>query len=224
MGISINIYVLAVVAIVAFIGGFWLGRSVKWMMLDTESRIGEEDRQGPLEEQQNVTDGGDEYSVKMRKGVKRIQQGWAIGSPVGGMVIGISDGTRRGAMIHPEQGVIYAPVSGKVVRVFPMGNRMLIRADSGIELLLCVGEMGDEMHSEYYRAHVVQNQIVTKGKELLKFDIEKMNDDGVDTAVTVMVETAEDYRDITVTRSTQVRAGEELLWVRENKVMEQQLS
>lgn len=221
MVITISIYVLVVVAILSFMGGFWLGRSVKWMMLDTESRIDGEEGQESEEEQSDADE--EEYSGKMRNGAKRITQGWAIGSPVGGVVRCINDGTRRGALIQPEQGILHAPVSGKVIRLFPMGNRMLIRADSGVEILLCVGEAGDEMHSVYYRTHVVQNEIITKGKILLEFDRDKMHEEGVDTVVSVMVETADDYRDIMVTRKTQVRAGEELLRVRENKILERQL-
>lgn len=224
MVVTISIYMLAVAAILIFMGGFWLGRSVKWMMWDTESRIPEEEEQENEDVQQTVAEDGEVHSRQMRNGAKRIPQGWAIGSPVGGVVRGISDGSRRGALIQPEQGVLYAPVSGKVVRLFSLGNRMLIHADSGVELLLCVGEAGDEMHSGYYRSHVVQNEIVTKGKVLLEFDRDKMKEEGVDTAVSLMVESTEDYRDISVTRNTQVRVGEELLWVRENKLLERQLN
>lgn len=217
MSITISIYVLCVIVILSLMGGFWIGRSVKWMMIDTENRIAEESCD--TEQEQGALSSADDMEEKqnrrIRNGAKRIPLGWAIGSPVGGTVRSVSDGTKRGALIRPEQGILYAPVSGKITRLFPMGNMMLLRAEFGVELLLRVGESGDEMHSEYYRSHVVPNEIITKGKVLLEFDIEKMQEEGVDTAVAVMVEAAENYRDITVTQKEQVRTGEEILWVRE---------
>lgn len=222
MSITISIYTMGVIVILALVGGFWIGRSVKWMMIDADDR-GAEEVADDVEQMQEDMVVSERENKRIKGGSKRIPMGRAIGSPVGGTVRSISEGTRRGAMIQPEQGVLHAPVSGKITRLFPMGNKMLICSDAGVELLLRVGEMGDEMHSQYYRSHVVQNEIITKGKILLEFDMERMREEGVDTAVSVMVEAAEDYRDITVTQKEQVKSGEELLWVRENVVMESRL-
>ncbi len=205
---TISLWFLAVIVIVSLLAGFWIGRSVKWMMVETESRITDS------EEEEN----DENMNRHIRNGAKRIPLGWAIGSPVAGEVRSFCEGTGKGALIRPEQGLLYAPTSGKIIRLYPMGNEMLFRTDFGIELLLKVGEARDEMFSVYYRSRVVQNEIVGKGKLLLEFDMEGLQKEGVDTVVSVMVETSGEYREITLTPKEQIKTGEELLWVRETTV------
>lgn len=187
MSITISIYVVAAIVILSLMGGFWIGRSVKWMMIDTENRIVDEER--------------------------HIPSGWAVGSPVTGTVRSYSEGGGRGVLIRPEQEKIYAPVAGKIIRLYPMGNAMRLRTDSGIELMLRVGETGDEMHSGYYRSYVVQNEIVSKGKLLLEFDREGLQQEGIDVAVSVTVEAADAGRDIIVTEKEKVKFGEEIFYI-----------
>ncbi len=202
MSITISIYTMVVIAILALMVGFWIGRSVKWMMLETESRISEDsDEQGRIED--------------VPEGI-RIPLGWSIGSPVAGTVRSFNDGVGVGALIRPEQGAVYAPASGKITRLYPMGNAMRLRTDSGVELIMRVGETSDELHSVYYRARVIQNEIVNKGKMLLEFDLEGLQKEGVDTAVSLVVEPADPSQNVIVTRKEQVKAGEELLWIRES--------
>lgn len=184
MSITISIYAVAAIVILSLMGGFWIGRSVKWMMIDTESRIVDEE--------------------------KRIPLGWAVGSPVTGTVRSYSEGAGRGVLIRPEQEKIYAPVAGKIIRLYPMGNAMRLRTEAGVELMLRVGETGEEMHSGYYRSYVVQNEIVSKGKLLLEFDREGLRQDGIDVGVSVMVDAG---RDIIVTEKERVKFGEEIFYI-----------
>lgn len=214
MSISISIFVLITIITITFIGGFWVGRSVRWMMLDTESNILEEDSEelSGYEE----TNRPDKSSRNMGR---RIQQGLVIGSPVAGEVRSFCEGNRRGAWIRPVEGKLHAPASGKITRLYPMGNAMLLRTDAGVELMLRVGENRDEMYSKHYRVHVVQNEIVNRGKLLLEFDKEGLQAEGVDIGVSISVEAAEDFNGITVTHKEQVKVGEELLWVSEAERM-----
>lgn len=144
---------------------------------------------------------------------KRIPLGWAIGSPAEGAVYTFNDGRRKGAMVRTTQGCLYAPVSGKIVKLYPMGNQMILRTDFGVELLLRVGGVIDEMTGEYFRPRILQNEIVNKGKLLLEYDREGLIAEGEDTDIYISVEVAEDYRNITVTEKAQVKLGEEILWV-----------
>lgn len=218
MSITISIYLMGAIVILALMTGFWIGRSVKWMMIDTESRI--EDMEEKKQDMgRESMESGEWQNRRMRDTGKRVPLGWAISSPVAGTVRSFSEGFGRGALIQPEQGALYAPASGKITRLYPMGNAMLLRTDSGIELMLRVGNSGDELHSGYYRSHVVQNEIVNKGKLLLEFDKEGLKGEGIDVTVSVTVEAAADYRDITVTQREQVKSGEELLWVQENSML-----
>ncbi len=160
---------------------------------------------------------GEGYARKRnRNGECTIANGKAVGSPCGGEVNFFYEGSRRGAVILPAQGMVYAPASGKIIRVYPMGNAFLLRTDFGAELLLKVGSKRDELLSTYYRPRIVQNEIVHKGKLLLEFDLEGLQAEGEDTAVSVSVEASDD-REVLVTGQKQVKVGEALLWVREKK-------
>ena len=64
---------------------------------------------------------------------------------------------------------------------------------------------------------LLQNEIVNKGKLLLEFDLEGLRTQDADTAVSVSVEAADDYRDILVTDQQSVRVGETVLWVKDRK-------
>ncbi len=146
---------------------------------------------------------------------KRIPLGWAIGSPVEGQVSTFYEGSRKGALIDSDKGQVYAPASGKITRLYPIGNRMTLCTDSGVELLLQVGGPLDELCSVYFRPRVVQNEIVGKGKLLLEYDRDGLLGEGADTGVSISVEAAEDMSNITVTGQESVKVGEALLWVRE---------
>lgn len=145
---------------------------------------------------------------------RRVPLGWAIGSPVSGEAGFFYEGVRRGAMIKPDEGMLYSPAAGKIIRLYPTGNAIRLRTDWGLELLVRVGQGTDELEGMYYRPRVVQNEIVNKGKPLIEFDLEKIAAEGYDPTVRISVEEAQDYRDISVTDASHVHVGEDLLWVR----------
>lgn len=187
MDITISYFMLVAVVMIALVGGFWIGRSVRFMMSETENRISRDDARIPL--------------------------GWSIGSPVTGTVRSFCGSEEKGALVQPEAGKLYAPASGKITKLFPMGNQMQMRTENGVELILRVGELKDDLHSMYYRSYVVQNEIVPKGKLLLEFDIESLREEGVDTTVFVTIAEGADYQGIRITPRETVKTGEELLWL-----------
>lgn len=145
---------------------------------------------------------------------KRIPMGWAIGSPAAGEVSFFYENARRGAVIRPEQGRLYAPAAGKIVRLYPTGNAFRLRTDFGVELLIQAGVLTEELEGQYFRSRIVQNEIVNKGKLLLEFDLEGIEKEGYDSSILLSVEEAQDYRDINITDVQRVKTGEDLLWVR----------
>ncbi len=156
----------------------------------------------------------DQVQERLPNGAKRILLGRAIGSPVTGEVTYFSEGSSRGAMIRSSQGKLYAPASGKIVKLYPTGNRMRLRTEYGVELLIQAGIETGGLEGLHYRPRVVQNEIVTKGKLLLEYDPEAIRLEGYDPTVVMSVEDAQDYRDITVADMPQVKNGEDIMWVR----------
>lgn len=171
---------------VAYGAGFWLGKADR-RLSETSAEKAEE---------------------------KRVPQGRAIGSPATGESSCFEEGTRKGVKIRSSQGYLYAPASGKIVRLYPTGNRMLLCTEFGVELLLQAGIETGGLEGLYYRPRVVQNEVVNKGKLLLEYDPDAICREGYDPVVVMSVEDAADYRDITVTDAARVRSGEDVMWVR----------
>ena len=149
-----------------------------------------------------------------------VVKGTVIGSPVNGEIRKAAEETEefndaeaKCVSIVPADGKVYAPAAGKVLKLYPMGNRIRFRTDSGVELLLNICKDREELHSTCYRCNVLPNEIVRKGKLLVEFDREGLVRDGVDTAVTVEMCGAPERGRIVRTWKDYIRAGEELLWV-----------
>ena len=166
------------------------------------------------------------------KCLELIRGGYSVASPVTGRVVSacsrnnweiiseedgnLRDGMHKqenGVLIEPSVGKVYAPASGKIIRQYPMGNAMVLRTDAGWELMIMVGCDNNEMNSMYYRARVVKNEIVSKGKLLLEYDISGLQSEGADTSVRMGIV---NYREaeIAVCGRGAVKVGEELMRVR----------
>lgn len=141
---------------------------------------------------------------------------WSVGSPVSGEVAAHREGEYPVVVIRPDCDRLYAPVGGKVTRLFPMGNSFLFATEFGAELYIQAGEVQDELLGRYYRPKVVQNEIVGKGKLLLEFDRQGLEAAGASPEVCVSVENCfygENVR--IVTEGERVKTGDEILWVAE---------
>lgn len=198
-----QVFDLMTTGILGLLVGFWSGRSIRWKMEETEEEAGrgQEDR-------------------KTTESRQLSMEGTVIGSPVNGEIRRtaeeaeeFTDVGANSISIVPADGKVYAPTAGKVLKLYPMGNRIRFRTDSGVELLLNICKDREELHSACYRCNVLPNEIVRKGKLLVEFDREGLARDGVDTAVTVEMCQAPERGRIVRTWKDYIRAGEELLWV-----------
>ncbi len=153
-----------------------------------------------------------------RKRTAEYMPGRSIASPVEGAVFSLDEEGGLGAVIDPVQGRIYAPVSGRIIRVYPTGNAFLLRTKDRMDILIGVGRSHDEMHSRYYLSRVLQGEIVEKGQLLLVFDREGLQAEGADTEVYVRVESEDAGDAMDLTNRSRVCVGEELLQIRHQPV------
>ena len=199
-----QMYDVVATGVLGLLIGFWSGRSIRWKMEETEK-----------------ADGDDREERKITANRQLLREGTTIGSPVNGEIRKNAEGAAQEAAdpgtgcisIVPEDGKVYAPTAGKVLKLYPMGNRIRFRTDSGLELLLNICKDREELHSAYYHCNVLQNEIVRKGKLLVEFDKEGLAGEGVDTAVTVEMCQTPERGQIVSTWKDYIRAGEELLWI-----------
>lgn len=199
-----QMYDVVATGVLGLLIGFWSGRSIRWKMEETGET-------GENREERKIT------TTR-----QLVREGTTIGSPVNGEIRKAAEGEQEAAemqagriSIVPEDGRVYAPTAGKVLKLYPMGNRIRFRTDSGLELLLNICKDREELHSAYYHCNVLQNEIVRKGKLLVEFDQEELAKEGVDTAVTVEMCQSPEAKQIVSTWKDYIRAGEELLWVQQ---------
>ena len=171
-----------------------------------EKRLGEtrEWRQNPMRRR---------YHSRHYRDQQAKPTGRPFASPVAGQVDVLSNQGRRGVLFTPEENRVYAPASGKIIRLYPRGNEFLLRTDSGVVLRVRAGERDAEMTRDYFRPRVVQNEFVSKGKLLLEYDREALARDGYDTHVSMTVEEDEGNYELSVTGSMWVKNGQDCLWV-----------
>ncbi len=148
-----------------------------------------------------------------KEGEKVIVQGKIVGSPVSGEVREGSESGMPEAVILPDEGVVYAPASGKIVRLFPMGNAFVLEMEDQIQISIRVGGYPDELNGQYFRPRIIQNEIVNKGKELLVFDREGLTAAGESADVAVRVENCPPEKTVESVSQGHIRVGEELMKV-----------
>lgn len=204
-----------VIVILALFIGYFIGRIERGKQAEEEDAVGEDGIPGTADKQ---TDIGQSIGKRFKSEERGVPNGNGISSPAEGTVSFFCEGGRKGAVIEPAQGVVYAPASGKITKLYPMGNSFVLRADDGTELLIQVGRrQPDELCSMYYRPHIVQNEIINKGKLLLSFDMERLRAAGEEVSVAVSFKDSVKSKEVTVTRKEQVKVGEELMWVSEKE-------
>lgn len=206
MSITLSIWSLVIVLTAAILIGFWIGRSISNEKknpddMDTKNHNNNEHQQRKEE--------------KKTHGVhhKQDDMDWAIGSPAAGELSLYHEEGKKGVIIYPEHGTLYAPVEGKIVKLYPTGNAFRIRTDYGIELLIQAGVKTKELEGMHYRPRVVQNEIVVKGKLLLEFDLKAICTEGYDPSIRMSIEDGGACREIAITEAPHVKVGEDILWV-----------
>ena len=203
----INVWMAVVIAVIAMFLGIWIGRNTEGMAKETELMVST----GMSNQDETGGNGNNGENNSQKHPQSDTAPVDAIVSPAAGEVAPFHEGRRRGVCIKPQQGRIFAPVSGKVKRLYPMGNSMLIISEKGEEILIKVCDGVDEIFSMYFRSRVVQNEMINKGKLLLEFDKEGLEAQGVEVLVTVCAEDREGSV-FAMTGNSPVKAGEALLW------------
>lgn len=186
-----SMFGITAIAAASFMAGLGTGRSMQLKMEENEEEL------RPVN------------GHRHKNGEQILLPGEVITSPCSGEVSAFHEGSRSGVVIAAAQGLVHSPASGKIIRLYPMGNAFLLRTESGAEVFIRVGKTQDDLFSRYYMARIVQNEIVYKGKLLLEFDLEGLRAEGENTEVAVSVDTSE-CREIFVTAQGQIRVGQEL--------------
>lgn len=80
----------------------------------------------------------------------------------------------NGVAFYPERGELLAPVSGKVVHIYPTMHAIGLRTEEGLEVLLHIGIDTSQLPGKWFHAVVKEGDEVTVGQLLIRFDLQKI--------------------------------------------------
>ncbi len=162
-------------------------------------------------------------STAQRNSIRYMQ----ISSPLTGTVMPLSqvdDPTfaselmGKGIAIIPTVGEVVAPENGEIVSLFRTKHAIGFLTDKGVELLIHIGIDTVKLDGQYFQTHVEMGDKVTKGHELVSFDIKAIKDAGFAITTPVIITNSDNYREIsTIINKETVVSGELLLQLSQNK-------
>ncbi len=120
----------------------------------------------------------------------------------------------KGVVILPEEGKVYAPVTGTVTVLFPSLHAIGITSDAGVELLIHIGINTVQLNGEGFTAHIKQGDQIKQGQLLVEFDMNKIKEAGYSLETPVLVTNYADLQEVKNTSASSVQLQETLIEVK----------
>lgn len=156
------------------------------------------------------------FSFKKKEAPKTA--GFQVLAPADGILIDLSEVNDQvfsakmmgeGFAVSPENGKVCAPVSGKLVTVFPTGHAFGIHTDGGVDVLVHVGLDTVNLNGEGFKVAVKQEEHVNAGDLLVEFDQNVLKSHNLDA--TTMVIFTDGFKSKIHVTSKAVRCGDRLI-------------
>ena len=180
------------------------------------------DKEGSKEQKAAETAPAKAETIETVEENKENGKGEVLAAPLTGQVVPLSEVPDeafaagilgKGLAINPTEGLVKAPADATVATLFPTGHAVGLITDKGVEMLIHIGMDTVQMEGRGFEALVKQGDKVKKGQPLIRFDIEKIKQEGHPVITPVLVTNPTNYTDIVPTVKEQIQAGENLLSV-----------
>ena len=145
-----------------------------------------------------------------------------VSSPLNGKVIPLdkvedeafsSGALGMGVAVIPEEGVVYAPVTGTIETLFPTRHAIGLKSENGMEVLIHIGMDTVQLAGKGFTALKNAGDTIKEGEAILKFDMEFIKKQGFSLVTPVLITNSDDYSEVYVTEKSAIRRGEKLLFV-----------
>ncbi|NHM33285.1 glucose-specific PTS transporter subunit IIBC [Neobacillus terrae] len=114
-----------------------------------------------------------------------------------------------GFAIIPEEGLIVAPVDGKIINLFPTKHALGILSDAGREILIHVGIDTVNLKGQGFETLVAENDRIVKGQPLLKVDLDYIKNNATSTITPIVFTNLKESEHVVIEKSGKVDAKEE---------------
>lgn len=118
-----------------------------------------------------------------------------------------------GAVIHPSEGLVRAPVRGRITSVARAQHAVGLTTETGVDVLIHVGIDTVQLAGEHFEALVSSGDLVELGDPLLRVDLAALQRDGFDPSTPVVVANAAAHAGVRVVAGARVGPLDPLLIV-----------
>lgn len=141
-------------------------------------------------------------------------------TPIAGEVVSIQDVPDQtfagkllgdGIAINPTDGVVYAPVKGKIVQLFKTNHAICINSEEGASILIHVGIDTVKMGGNGFKAFVENGDEVEEGQKLLEFDIELIKKEAKSVITPIVITNMDEINTLKVMADKSVNKGHDLI-------------
>lgn len=113
-----------------------------------------------------------------------------------------------GLAIKPSEGLIFSPIHGEIIQLFPTKHAIGIKTVNGIEILIHIGIETVNMKGEGFNSFVKEGDKVAKGDKLISFDIDLVNEKAESTIIPVIITNGDIVSSIDKYDNQEATAGE----------------
>ncbi|CQR47477.1 PTS system glucose-specific EIICBA component [Paraliobacillus sp. PM-2] len=130
-----------------------------------------------------------------------------VTSPMDGEILSISDVPDQvfsqkmmgdGFAVNPSSGKVVAPVTGKVLNIFPTKHAIGIQAENGLELLIHIGIDTVQLKGEGFTQKVEEGQEIKQGDLLMEVDLDYIANNAQSTVTPVIFTNLQEGQSIEV--------------------------
>lgn len=149
---------------------------------------------------------------------KEEQQDVIVYAPINGEAVSLKDVPDpvfsekmmgEGIAIKPADGLVAAPIDGKVIQLFPTKHAVGLQAANGAEILIHIGLETVSMDGEGFTTHVQEGDKVKLGEPLISFDLDLVNEKASSTITPIIITNTDDMGDIQVRGQNNLSAGQD---------------
>ncbi|MGX7030319.1 PTS sugar transporter subunit IIA [Vagococcus zengguangii] len=115
-----------------------------------------------------------------------------------------------GYAVKPETEEVYAPVTGKVVSVFPTKHAITIETAEGLEVLVHMGIDTVELKGEPFEVFVSEGQAITPETKLANMNLDKLAETNTVSTIVIVVTNMDKVSNLSTVNEHVVAASEQV--------------
>lgn len=101
-----------------------------------------------------------------------------------------------GFAIDPKENILFSPVDGEIIQIFPTGHAIGIKTKEGLEILIHIGIDTVNLKGDGFVLFVNQGDYVRVGDKLIAFDLDIIKNRAKSTLIPILITNMEKVKGI----------------------------